>query len=195
MRIGEPTASPWPITTLPRRRSSCCASGRPHAGVGRGGGPHIAGYGALIVPRRAVVMCGPEMPGRSERTLRCRCVLQLRVLLAVEACPGRSRAHLVYWAQVVGGGDGGVTDGHGHVPVHGSREFDASVGAAHGGDARCAGASRLVVARRGRGHGGHVIKSTGDGMHAVFPTAGRARRARKHKTSACRNRSAHPQRL
>ena len=51
-----------------------------------------------------------------------------------------------------------------HLPVHRSRGFDAPVGGASRRDARRAGPSRRPVVRDAvEGHGGQVVKSTGDG--------------------------------
>ena len=77
------------------------------------------------------------------------------------------------------GRGGGVAVGDGHLLVHRSRGFDAPVG---GTSRRDAGRRWLVTTRSCataiESHAGHVVKTTGDGVHAVFATADEALRRR-----------------
>ena len=79
---------------------------------------------------------------------------------------------LVLGLRTIGGRGERVAVGDGHVLVHRSRGFDAPVGGAS--RTRCVTRWRVTTrscARRSRLAAGHVVKTTGDGFHAVFATA------------------------
>ena len=65
---------------------------------------------------------------------------------------------------------GGVAVGDGHVPVHRSRGLDAAVAGASGGDAAGMARHDEILREAIAAHGGHVVKATGDGVHAAFAT-------------------------
>ena len=105
-----------------------------------------------------------------------------------------TRRPVLYWRDAIAarGNDGRVAVGDGDVPVHRSRGLDAAVGGAPGGD----DGPRWRVTTRScasaiASHHGHVVKTTGDGFHAVFarPDEAWVQRSRRSERSPTRQAS------
>ena len=81
-----------------------------------------------------------------------------------------------------------IADGDGHVPVHRCRGLDPPLGGAARGDGGRTPRHDEILRAAVELHDGFVVKSTGDGVHAVFAAA--RRRGRRGDRRATRARRA-----